>query len=77
MSNKDNQQKLWKTTITIITDYGTCGMEIEDLARDATYGDAYCSGQEKVQLTQEEVEDLDDGIREFFNLDEYEAPEPD
>lgn len=38
-------KKLWKTTITIWTDYDPTDVELEDLAREATCGDAYCSGQ--------------------------------
>lgn len=36
---------LFKTTIVIWTDYDPINAEIEDLARDATTGDSYCSKQ--------------------------------
>lgn len=38
-------QKLYKTTIVIWSEYPTNNVSIEDLAREATRGDAYCSSQ--------------------------------
>lgn len=38
-------QKLYKTTIVIWSEYPTNEYSIEDLAREATNGDAYCSLQ--------------------------------
>ena len=37
---------LYRTTIVIWTEYPPQGSEIDDLARDAMTGDAYCSQQE-------------------------------
>ena len=38
-------QKLFKTTIVIWSEYPTNEYSIEDLAKEATSGDAYCSIQ--------------------------------
>lgn len=45
--------KLFKTTIIVWSEYSGTSVELEDLARDATNGDAYCSKQ-----TSEEVNPL-------------------
>jgi hypothetical protein len=37
--------QLWKSTIEIWTDYDPAHVELEDLAREANRGDAFCSGQ--------------------------------
>lgn len=63
---------LYKTTIVIWSDYNPIDkMELEDLAREATSGDAYCS-----KMTAERVEDPEgnpDWDRtEFFQEDEDE-----
>ena len=42
---------LYKTTITIWTDYAPDGMELETLGREATSGDAFCSGQTTEYVT--------------------------
>ena len=62
------ERKLWKTTIEIVTDYDpTNTLEIEDLAREATSGEAYC-----IRQTTEPIypSNLEDGCREFFNCNE-------
>ena len=41
---------LYKTTIAIWTDYDPAGYEIDNLAREAMVGDAYCSLQECVKV---------------------------
>ena len=68
--------RLFKTTLVIWSDYDPSTVEIEDLARDATSGDAYCSRQ-----VAEEIEDVKadpdwDGT-EFFDgeLDEDDEDE--
>ena len=38
--------KLYKSTIVIWTDYNPVQRELEDLAREAQVGDAFCSKQE-------------------------------
>lgn len=43
--------KLYKTTIVIWSEYVTDSVEIEDLARDATSGEAFCSGQDCEEVT--------------------------
>jgi len=64
--------KLFKTTIVIWTDYDPDCVEIEDLAREATSGDGYCSKQ-----LSEEVLDLkndpDWDNTEFFDADDEEV----
>ena len=42
---------LYKTTIVIWTDYDPSGVELEDLARDATSGEALCGSQETTKIT--------------------------
>ena len=60
--------KLYKTTITILTDYDPAGCEITDLARNADCGDAYCYGQETTLI---DANDLDgEGVKEFFMFEE-------
>lgn len=60
---------LWKTTIVVWTDYDPRSRELEDLAREATSGDAYCSKQEAVEVANPESDDDWDGT-EFFGLEE-------
>lgn len=58
--------KLFKTTIVIWSDYNPEGrVELEDLARAATVGDAYCSKQETVPVEDPE-QDADWDGTEFF-----------
>ncbi len=57
------KQKFWKTTIEIITDYDPVSSEIEDLAREASSGDAYCIGQEVVEVS---PDNLDESVVDFF-----------
>jgi hypothetical protein len=51
MSTTGKPQKLYKTTITIWTEYPTNEWSIEDLAREATRGDAYCESQKCVGVS--------------------------
>lgn len=56
--------KLYKTTITILSDYNPAGFGLETLTRDACVGDAYCYGQETDLI---DANDLDgEGVKEFF-----------
>ena len=43
--------KMYKTTIVIWTDYDPASMELDDLAREAMRGDAYCSQQHVDEIT--------------------------
>lgn len=55
--------KLYKTTIVIWTDYMP-SVEIDDLAREAVSGNAFCSEQETVEVRDpDEFPDTD-----FFNM---------
>ena len=56
-------KELWVTTIVIWTDYNPRGLEIIDLAREATPGDAYCSSQHVTRVT----DPLTFPGTEFFN----------
>jgi hypothetical protein len=58
-------QKLWKTTIVIWSDYDGDTVELENLARAATVGDAYCSKQVSVLVDEPSV-DPDWDSNEFF-----------
>jgi hypothetical protein len=57
---------LYKTTIVIWTDYDPRTRELEDLAREATVGDAYCSKQEAVEVADPSGDPEWDGT-EFFD----------
>ena len=39
-----NSRRLWKTVVSIWTDYDPTHVELEDLAREATSGDAISEG---------------------------------
>lgn len=43
--------KLYKTTVVIWTDYDPAHCEIDDLAREAMRGDAFCSSQDTSIVT--------------------------
>lgn len=58
--------RLWKTSIVIWSDYDPRTRELEDLAREATSGDAYCSKQETVQVD-DPGSDADWDGTEFFD----------
>ena len=58
---------LYKTTIIIWTEYSTSEREIDDLAREAIQGDAYCSKQHVDRVEEpEEDSECSEGMREFF-----------
>ena len=63
---------LYKTTIVIWSEYPGDQVELEDLAREATMGDAYCSKQESVRVENNDPAiGADDGpSRDFFGLDD-------
>lgn len=64
-------KELYKTTIVIWTDYDPAGVELEDLAREATSGDALCDGQGTEKVTDpEQMPDTD-----FFGIDEDDQDE--
>ena len=57
---------LYKTTIIIWSEYNPSGaVELEDLARDATSGEAYCSKQDTV-IVKNPFGDADWDDTEFF-----------
>ena len=61
MSNK----RLFKTTITIYTDYDpTNEVELVDLAQEATDGNAICDVMEAKPVSRE---DTPEGVLSFFN----------
>lgn len=58
--------KLYKTTITIWSEYDTSGIGLETLGREATSGDAICSKQSCV-LVKNPEKDKDYECGEFFH----------
>lgn len=60
---------LYKTTIVIWTDYFPLSREIDDLAREAMVGDAYCSKQEISKIENPE-DDCDWDDTEFFGVND-------
>jgi hypothetical protein len=67
----DLPTKLYKSTITIWTEYNPLSVELVDLARDATSGDSFCEMHEFTEVTNpDEFPDTD-----FFGCDEEEDDE--
>lgn len=68
---------LWKTTIVIWSDYdpSLIPMELEELARQATSGDAYCSLQDTVYVYDPDEDDNPPSDEFFFDSDEEEEDE--
>lgn len=64
---------LFKTTVTIWTEYDPDCVELSDLIHDAECGDAICSGS-KIKAVLEPTKDKDctGSVREFFMLDDEE-----
>ena len=56
---------MWKTTCVIWTDYDPAHLELEDLAREAQQGDAYCSKQHCEKIA-DHTNDPDWDGTEFF-----------
>lgn len=67
MSVRKLPEKLSKTTIIIWSEYDGGTVEIADLARDATSGDAYCSLQKSVWVDPRLDGDFDG--TDFFGFD--------
>ena len=67
--------KLYKTVITIISDYNPAYHSIEDLARDAECGDSFCYDSTTTQIDSSELEG--DGIQEFFGINQDEDEDED
>ncbi len=61
-------KKLYKSTIVIWTDYNPDTVELEDLAREAQRGDAYCSKNVSAEVDPRTDPDWDG--TEFFGIDE-------
>lgn len=57
---------MWKTEIVIWTDYDPTEAELDELAREATCGDAYCSKQHVTEVADPET-DPDFQCGEFFD----------
>lgn len=60
---------LFKTTIVVWTEYDTSEVELSILARDASFGEAYCAKQECSYVTDVSKDPDWDGT-EFFGDDE-------
>lgn len=58
---------LWKTTIIVWSEYYAGDVELEDLGRGATSGDAYCSKQSSVRVEDPKTDPDWDGT-EFFEV---------
>jgi hypothetical protein len=56
---------LYKTTIVIWSEYDGSEVEVEDLAREAMSGDAYCSKSQTERVEKPELDADWDGT-EFF-----------
>lgn len=56
---------LYKTTYTIWTDYPTHEVELEDLAREATSGDAIATGG-SCEPVYEQDQDVPEGVLSFL-----------
>lgn len=69
-------KRLYKTKLIIWTEYNPGLVELEDLARDATYGEAYCSFQ-SFEIVEDPGLDPDWDGTEFFNVCEDEDGEDD
>ncbi len=63
---RQSDMPLWKSTIIIWSDFDPRTVELEDLAREATNGDAYCSSQ-KAKLIDHPADDMDWDGTEFFS----------
>ena len=59
------KRPLYKTEIVIWSEYDGSTTEIDELARDATYGEAYCSKATSVLVPDPELDEDWDGT-EFF-----------
>lgn len=59
---------LHKTTIVIWTEYDPSNVELEDLAREATSGEGYCSKQNTERI-EDPAADKDWDGTEFFGID--------
>ena len=68
--------KLYKTIIVIWSEYPTDGVELEDLAREATSGDAYCVSSECTAIEDTANDPHWDGT-EFFERGNDEDDEDD
>ena len=64
--------KLYKSTIVIWSEYNPQERELDDLARDATSGDAYCSKFHVEIVDRPENDPYWDGT-DFFGTDEEAA----
>jgi len=62
--------KLWKTTIEIWSDYDPFGVELEDLAREAQVGDAYCNSSISERVIPFDGTEVPDGVLSFFDMEE-------
>lgn len=63
------QKEIWLTTIKVLSDFDPRMIEASDLVRSAYSGDAYLYTSESTVLPPE-AEELQGGVRDFFQLDE-------
>lgn len=63
-------EPLFKTTVVIWTDYDPSILELDELAREAVSGDAYCSHQE-THLVDDPTTDPNWDGTEFFDSSFY------
>jgi hypothetical protein len=63
----DLPKKLFKTTIILWSEVPGDQYELDELAREATSGNAYCSKQETIEVDPRQDKDWDG--TEFFGVD--------
>jgi hypothetical protein len=63
-----SMRALYKTTIVIWSEFDPAHVDLEDLAREATNGDAYCSKSHSEYIERPHI-DADWGGTEFFGDD--------
>jgi len=73
MTSTPAGKALYRTTIVIWSEYDGEKVEIEDLAFQATEGNAYCSKQSSVLVREPELDPDWDGTEFFGILDEMET----
>lgn len=72
MTAPQSNKKLYKTVITIYTDYDPSHLEIEDLARDATSGESYCTGSNTTVIKSKDfakIKGVGSGFFDFFCIE--------
>ena len=62
------KQTLWKTTITIWSDFDPVNLEIDDLAHEAMRGDAICTEQHCQRVIPFDGTEVPDSALDFFGF---------